>query len=150
MKYLLVFVLLLFSIDSFASDLALEHVEGCDVNDDESMTETGWSTMVSDISKECLFSTVDKDMKSKPVIKIEGTIIDLVLILREKATGKWQDHEMYESKDGSVRLELYSRLERDSCINNDGGCCGQNHEGRLIVSKQGVSREYHVEQWHGM
>ena len=149
-----VFVALNFLGLARADGIKLDTVEGCDINPDNDsgdMTESGWSTLTTEAPYEtnCVFSLIDKNRKSYPIINLNGKKIKLQLITKIKKNGKWTDYYIYMSVDRSIKVELSTKLNRDTCLENTEGCCGQEYKGKLIVTRKSLSKEYLVYQWHG-
>ena len=116
---------------------------GCFPN--EGGGEFGWGS-----DKGCVFAQFPSGEPENPYVVIKGKKILLTSISVKKIqSGWWQEERLFTNRVAKLTLRLKSRLSSDSCVGNDGSCCGQEYAGRLEVSDSHSKKVYKVTRWSG-
>jgi hypothetical protein len=128
---------------------------GCGLNDDGSMTQSGWLTNDLGRKEQCVLSLFEGDvgkLTPSPRIIVNGAQVQLFRDGHEQKVGKNKLTSSYISLDKTLRVKLTSWLAHDSCAapEMDGKCCGQQYEGVVEVTTRRARKKVKVHQWHGM
>ena len=128
---------------------------GCELNNDGSMTQSGWLTNDLGRPEQCVLSLFEGEvgqLTPSPRIIVNGVQMQLANDGRGKRIDKKKRASSYISLDQSIKVKLTYWLAHDSCASPDmdGKCCGQQYEGVIEVSTRSARKEIRVHQWHGM
>lgn len=112
--------------------------------------EFGWNLLDKEGNKECVFAQFPSGKPENPYVIVKGKKVLLTSVSVKKIkSGWWQEERVFANRAKKITARLKSRLSKDSCIGNDGSCCGQEYGGRLEVSNGDSKKVYEVTRWSG-